>query len=125
MLIESIWVLCLFVVQPTIALQQVFLLGWLNYFELADERVVDDHNRCCVVPLAIVVRGREYSYQSSVCKELITILYHLVGSTNQVDVMLFIEFLNDIPPKCMAYASFVVAPGHYVFVWITPKQVTK
>ena len=48
-----------------------------------------------------------------------------MGPTYQIDVMPFIEFLDDICSKDIAHTPIVVSPSLYVYLWVRPKQIAQ
>jgi hypothetical protein len=59
------------------------------------------------------------------CKKFIALLDHLMGSTDEVQVMLFAEHLHQIGAKGERNPSFVFAPALSVLVRVGPQQVAE
>lgn len=50
----------------------------------------------CVVKLSAVVGGREECHQLAFREEFVAVLDHLMGTTNQVEVVLSQEFCDNL-----------------------------
>lgn len=62
---------------------------WLQEIELARKVAVNYHARGFVVKFAAVVGGTKNGYKITVVEELISVYHDLMGSANEVQVILF------------------------------------
>lgn len=113
------------VLNPSIALEKVLFLRRLYDFKFTHQVLVYYHYCSGVVPLAIIVWGRENCNQISICKKFVTIFNHLMRSANQIKIMFVIELFDNILPEGVGDAPLVFAPGSNIFVRVTPEEVAK
>lgn len=102
--------------------------GWIcgaQDGETAHERVIDRHEGTRVVELATVVGGAKHRHKLTTTEELIAIFYHLMGSTDEIDVVFLEELLDDSLAECVANTSIVLSPTRLAFLRIGPYQVTE
>jgi len=66
------------------------------YLEGAHERLVHAHHPASVVKLPAVVGGREEGHQLPLGKELVAVLHHLVGPTDEVEVVSVQELADHV-----------------------------
>ena len=69
----------------------LLLLSWFKNLETAHQCVINRHHGTCIVELTTIVRSAKKCYQLPLCKEFVPILNDLVGSTYQINIMLFVE----------------------------------
>ena len=103
----------------------LLLLGWLENLERAQERLVHTHHRTSVVEFSAVVRRREQRYELALGEELVTVLDDLMGTADQVHVMLLQEAGDDIRAEGEGDATIVLAPSGDVLVRVRPEQITQ
>ena len=48
-----------------------------------------------------------------------------MGTTNEIDFILFTESFNDLAAEDKADASIIILPCFRVFVWIWPQQIAQ
>ena len=58
-------------------------------------------------------------------EKFIAVFNHLMGTTNQVDVIFLEETLNYGFSKRVAYTTIVFTPAALTFLWVRPKQIAK
>ena len=97
----------------------------LTYLEGAKQALVDAHHSTSVVEFTAVIRCAEERHELSLGEELVTVLYDLMGTTDQVHVMLLQEPRHDIWAESKGHASIVLAPASYVLVRVGPEKVAE
>jgi hypothetical protein len=100
-------------------------LGRLEYLEGAHESVVDAHHRPRIVELPTVVGSREDSHELATSEELVPILDHLVGATDQVQIVPSQELSDYILAKCEGDTTVILSPPDDVFVRVGPEEVAE
>ena len=104
-------------------------INWIawkeHYLERAHEGLVNAHHGPSVVKLAAVVGGAEESHKLALGEELVTVLDNLVGTADEVHIMLIEESGNDIGAECERDTTVVFAPSCDVLVGVGPEQVAK
>lgn len=79
--------------------------------EFAAERGVYLHDGGVVVELSAVVGSREDGDQSAVTEELEALLHDLVGSADEIDLVLLAESGHHVRTKDIGNASFIGLPA--------------
>jgi hypothetical protein len=100
-------------------------LGGFQYLEGAHEGVVDAHHGAGIVELSAVVGGREDRHELTASEEFVAIFDHLMGATDEVQVMPSQELSHDIFAKSKRDAAIVLSPANNVFVGIGPQEVAQ
>lgn len=72
--------------------------GWL-YLERAQQALIHAHHRSGIVELATVIRCAKQGDELSFGEELVSILHHLMSTTNQVHVVFLKKSRDDIRSK--------------------------
>lgn len=103
----------------------LLLLCRLQNLEGAEQALVDTHHGASIVELAAVVGCAEQGDELALGEELVAVLDDLVGTTDEVHVVLLQEAGNDIGTKGEGDTTVVFAPASYVLVGIGPEQVTE
>ena len=93
--------------------------------ERADQILVNSHNGGSVVKLPAVVRSREDSHKLPFAEELVSILYNLVSSADEIQIMLFQKVYQHLLPEHVAYSPVRLSPSLRFFVRICPQEVAK
>ena len=102
-----------------------FSISCFQNREATHQSVVYGHQCSRIIEFSTVVWSWEYSNELSTAEEFIAILDDLVRSTNQIDVILLQELLDNSFTKCIADASIVFSPTALGLLWIRPKQVAQ
>jgi hypothetical protein len=76
----------------------------------AHEGLIDTHHRSRILKLAAVVGCTENGNQLPLGKELVSFFNHLMGSADQVDVVLLQEVTHDIATENETHSSLVLGP---------------
>jgi hypothetical protein len=97
----------------------------MAHLEGAEQTLVHAHHRARIVELAAVVGCAEERNELPLGEELVAVLYDLMGSANQIHVVLLKEALDNIGPKGEGHASVVLAPASDVFVRIRPEEIAE
>ena len=78
---------------------------------------------CCACLLFAYIWCAEYGDESSLCKELISVLDDLMRSAHEVEVVLLEEFGHHIAAERERHTSIVLTPAFDVLVRIAPQQI--
>jgi len=103
----------------------LLLLRGLEDLEGAHESLVDAHHGAGVVELTAVVGGREKGDQLPLGEELVAVLNDLVGSADEVHVVLLEELADDVWAEGERDTAVVLTPAGDVFVWVRPEEVAE
>lgn len=90
----------------------------------AEEVLLHSHEGTCVVEFSSVIGCWENSYHLFLVTEVITVLYHLVSTTNQVDIVGLTKKSCDITTKIVAAASLWLCPSSGCYCRVRPEKVT-
>jgi len=101
------------------------LVSRLEDLERAHQRVVHGHHGSGVVELAAIVGRREEGDQLALGKELVPILHDLMGSADEIELVLLQELGHHLGSEGEADAAVVLAPAHGVLVGIGPEQIAQ
>lgn len=93
--------------------------------ERAEQTLVDAHHGTRVVEFSAVVRCTKQGDKLTFGKELVSILNHLMGTTDQIHVMFLQEARNHVRAEGKANASVVFTPAGDVFVGVRPQEIAK
>lgn len=93
--------------------------------ERAEQALVYAHHGTCVVELATVVGGTEQSDELTLREELVAIFYDLMGTANEVHVVLLQETGDHVGTKCEGHTTVVFAPASDILVGIGPQKITQ
>jgi hypothetical protein len=93
--------------------------------EGAEKALVDAHHGSSIIKLSAVVRRAEESDKLAFREELVTILDNLMGTADQVHVMLLEEARDDVRAKGEGYTTIVLAPSSDVLIWVGPEQIAE
>lgn len=96
-----------------------------TYLERAQEAFIDTHHGSSIIKLATIIWRAEQRDKLSFGEELVTILDYLVGTADQVHVVLLQEPRDDIGAECEGNTSIVFTPSRDVLVRIGPEQVAE
>jgi len=66
-----------------------FLLSWLQNLEGAHQGLVHSHHGTCIIELSTVVGSTEQSHELSLSEELVAVFHDLMGSADEVHLVLF------------------------------------
>ena len=97
----------------------------LENLEAAKQILVDGQYCTRVIKLVHVVWSREDGHQPPLCEELVTLSHHLVGSHNQVHVVLFHESFHNFLPEDVAHSPVALRPSNHLIRRIGPQEVAK
>lgn len=93
--------------------------------ERAEQTLVNAHHGTRIVELSTVVRCAKQGDELTFGEELVSILDHLVGTTDEVHVMFLQEARNHVRTEGEADASIIFAPASDIFVGVRPKKIAK
>jgi hypothetical protein len=96
-----------------------------TYLEGAEQAFVDAHHRTSVVELAAVVRCAEQGDELALREELVPVLYDLMGSTDEIHVVLLEEARYNVRTECEADTSIVLTPSGDVFIRVGPQEIAE
>ena len=88
--------------------------------EAAHEGVVDGHQRTRVVELAAVVGCTENGDKLPAAEELVAVFHHLMGSTDEIDIILLEELFDDGFTEGIRNTAIVLSPARLAFLWVGP-----
>ena len=89
------------------------------------ERLVNTHHGTRIIELSAIVGGRKESHKLSPSKELVSILYNLVSTANQIQIVLVQELSNNILPKGERDTPVVLTPSVDFLIGVRPEEVTQ
>ena len=92
--------------------------------EFAAQRFVDVHDRGIVIELTAIIRRREHSDEIPICEKFKALLDDLMRATNQINLVLLAELLDDGLAEDVGDAALVVGPCRYI-IGISPEQVAQ
>lgn len=75
--------------------------------------------------LSTIVWSRKQSDELSLCEKLVSVLYDLMRSADQIHVVLLQKARDDIGSECKRDTSIIFAPASDILVRIGPEQVAK
>lgn len=93
--------------------------------EGAEQTLVNAHHGTRIVELSTVVRCTKQGDELTFGEELVSILDHLVSTTDEVHVVFLQEARNHVRTEGEADASVVFTPASDVFVGVGPKKIAK
>lgn len=93
--------------------------------ERAEQALVDAHHGAGVVELAAVVWRAEKGHELALGEELVAVFHNLVGTADEIHVVLLQEARNDVRPECEGHTTVVFAPAGDVLIGIRPQQVAQ
>lgn len=103
-----------------------FLLLWrFEDLKWTHQRLIHAHHSTRILKLPTVVGSTENCHQLPLRKELVSLLYHLMGSAHQVNVMFFQESSHDVTAEDKTDSPFVLGPTRHSFLWICPEKIAK
>ena len=88
--------------------------------ETAHECVIHGHQRTGVIKLAAVVRCTENGDKLPAAEELVAVLHHLMGSTDEIYVILFKKLFDDCFTEGVRDTSIILSPARLSFLWVRP-----
>lgn len=95
--------------------------------EAGDHVLIHFHDDSHVVEVTVVC-GCEDCYELATRKELVTILLDLMCTTDQIQIILLVEVLDDYLAKGVRHTSVILSPINYIFFrigWVGPEQVAQ
>lgn len=96
---------------------------WFQDLEAAHEVVVDGHDGAGVVELVAVVRGGEDRDELTLCEELVSVLYYLVRTADQIEVVLSEEFFYNVGTEGEGYSTVVLTPTDEALFRVGPEEI--
>lgn len=103
----------------------LFLLSRLEDLERAEQALVNAHHGSRIVEFTTVIGRAEQCHQLTLGEELVAVFDDLVGTTDEIHVVLLQESRHHIGPKGKRDTSVVLTPAGNVLVGIRPEQVAK
>jgi hypothetical protein len=107
------------------ASELLFLLGGFQNLEGAQQTLVYTHHGASIVKLSAVVGSAEECDQLPLGKELVAVLDDLVGTADQVHVVLLQEPGYNVGPKGERDTTVVLAPAGNVLVGVRPEKIAQ
>jgi hypothetical protein len=93
--------------------------------ERAEQALVNAHHGASIVELSAVVRRAEQSDKLALREELVPILDYLVGSANQVHVVLLEEARHHVGPEREGNTAIIFGPPGDVLIRVGPEEVAE
>ena len=93
--------------------------------ERAEETLINAHHGTSIVELSAVVGCAEQSHELALREEFVTILDNLVGTADEIHVVLLEEAGDDVRSECEGDTTVVLAPPGDVLVRVRPQQVAE
>lgn len=93
--------------------------------ERAKQTFIYAHHGTRIVKLSTVVRCTEQGHKLALGEELVTVLDDLVGTADEIHVVLLEEARYDVRPECEADASVIFTPTGNILVGVGPQQVAE
>jgi len=93
--------------------------------ERAEQTLVDTHHGTRVVKLPAVVRCTKQGDELTFGEELVSVLDHLMGTTDEVHVMFLQEAGNHVRTKGEADASIIFTPASDVLIGVRPQEIAE
>lgn len=103
----------------------LLLLSGLENLERAEQALVDAHHGTSIVEFTTVVGGAEERHQLALGEELIAVLNNLMGTANEIHVMLLQESRHYVRTKGERDTSVVLAPSSDFLVRVRPEEIAK
>ena len=94
-------------------------------WETTHQSVIDWHQRSRIIKFSAVVWRAENSHELASAEEFISVFYHLMGPTYEVNVVFLEELLDNMLTKRVGHTSIVLSPARLSLLWVWPEQVTK
>jgi hypothetical protein len=89
------------------------------------QAIINIHHCSTIVKLSTVVWCGEDCDQLSLIEKFIPILYHLMSSTDEVQLVFFQEVCDDVSPKNVTDSSFGFTPTFDAGIRISPKEIAE
>ena len=86
--------------------------------EGAHEGIINTHHCTSIVELSAVVGCRKESDKLSFCIELVSVLYNLMCTTDQVKIVFVQEFRHYVRSKGVRNSTVVLTPARYFLVGV-------
>ena len=99
--------------------------NWATNLERAEETLVNAHHGTSIVEFSAVVGCAEQSHELALGEKFVTILDNLVGTADEIHVMLLEEARDDVRSECEGDTTVVLAPPGDVLVRVRPQQVAE
>lgn len=96
-----------------------------THLERAKQALVYAHHGSSIVELSAVVGCAEQGNKLALGEEFVAVLDDLMGTADQVHVVLLQEAGNNVRTKGEGNTSVVFAPASNIFVWVRPQKVAK
>ena len=103
----------------------LLFIGGLQDLERAHEGLVDAHHGAGVIKFTAIVRSGEKCDELSIAEKLVAILDDLMSSTYKVDLVLVVEFSNNILTEGEADTSIIIAPICHFFIGVRPEKIAE
>jgi len=108
-----------------IATKLSLLLRWFKDLETAHEGIIHAHHGTRIIKLSTIVGSTEQGHELPLGKEFVPILYNLMGSADQINIVLLAECLNDFTTKSKTDSTIILTPALNVFIRIRPKEIAQ
>ena len=97
----------------------------MTYLERTQQTLINAHHGAGVIKLAAVIGSTEQCHELAFREEFVTVFNDLMGSADEVHVMLLQEAGHDIGPKGEGHTTVVFAPARDVFIGIGPEEIAQ
>lgn len=109
----------------TVALESAHLLLRSQHLEGTSEVLLNSHHSSTVIELPAVIGCGEDSHKLLLGEELIAVLDYLMGTADQVQLVLPQEGRDDLLSKDKAHSSFRLTPHLHAGFRVRPQQVAQ
>lgn len=109
----------------------VYLIGTVEFpspsshLERAEQALVHTHHGSSIVEFSAVVRCTEQGHELALGEELVTVFHDLVGTADQIHIVLLKEPGHNVGTESEGDTSVVFAPACDVLVGIRPQQIAE
>ena len=90
------------------------------YLERTQQALVNAHHRTGIVKLATVIGRAEQGDELPLGEELVSVFHNLMGTADQVHIVLLQEARHNIGAECKRYTTIVLTPARDVLIGVRP-----
>jgi hypothetical protein len=91
--------------------------------ERAEQTLIDTHHGTRIVKLSTVVRRTEQGDELAFREELVSVLDHLMRTTDEVHVVFLQEARNHVRTEGETDTSIILTPASDVLVGVRPQEI--
>ena len=110
---------------PTLIRKTLSLFSWLEDLERTHQSFVYTHHSTRIVEFTAVVGSRKERHQLAPGKELVAVLHDLVGTANEIEVVLVQELSHNVFAKGERDTPVVLAPSVNFLVGVRPEKIAQ